>query len=181
MLNEIEEFKAFVTEKGLKFFTVSAATKHGTADLINEIAAQLDTLPPIKEYEPEPLSEEEIVQKQIKKNSFKIEKIDGEYIITAEYGGCKVANNIKVLPVLTANDLHMNYKDGSVFEATLVDGQGTPSANQKIEFNINGVFYNRVTDNAGQAKLNINLQAGQYIITSSYNGANIANKITNSP
>ena len=82
---QIEEFKAFVTEKGLKFFTVSAATKHGTADLINEIAAQLDTLPPIKEYEPEPLSEEEIVQKQIKKNSFKIEKIDGEFIITAPH------------------------------------------------------------------------------------------------
>ena len=43
---------------------------------------------------------------------------------------------------------------------------------------INGVFYNRVTDSSGQAKLNINLQAGQYIITSSYNGANIANTVT---
>ena len=102
----------------------------------------------------------------------------GEYIITAEYGGCKVANNIKVLPVLTANDLHMNYKDGSVFEATLVDGQGTPSANQKIEFNINGVFYYRITNSAGVAKLNINLEPGSYIITSTYNGCSISNTIT---
>ena len=29
----------------------------------------------------------------------------GDYIITTEYGGCRVANNIKVLPVLTASDM----------------------------------------------------------------------------
>ena len=82
---QIEEFRAFVEEKGLKFFTVSAATKKGTGPLIDEIAATLDTLPPIKEYEPEPLSEEEIIKKQIKKTSFKIEIIDGEFIITAPH------------------------------------------------------------------------------------------------
>ena len=102
----------------------------------------------------------------------------GEYIITAEYGGCRVSNSIKVLPVLSAHDLSMKYRDGSKFVATLVDGQGKPYAGQTIQFNINGVFYNRVTDNYGQAKLNINLQADRYIITSSYNGANIANKVT---
>ena len=82
---QIAEFRQFIEEKGLKFFTVSAATKQGTAPLINEIAAQLDTLPPIKEYEPEPLSEQEIVEKQIKKTAFTIEKIDGEFIINAPH------------------------------------------------------------------------------------------------
>ena len=72
----------------------------------------------------------------------------------------------------------MKYRDGTKFVATLVDGQGKAYASQTIQFNINGVFYNRVTDSSGQAKLNINLQAGQYIITSSYNGANIANTVT---
>ena len=72
----------------------------------------------------------------------------------------------------------MNYKDGSVFEATLVDGQGTPSANQKIEFNINGAFYYRITNSAGVAKLNINLEPGSYIITSTYNGCSISNTVT---
>ena len=56
--------------------------------------------------------------------------------------------------------------------------QGNPFAEQSITFNINGVFYNRTTDSAGIAHLNINLQAGVYIITSSYNGCNIANKVT---
>ena len=102
----------------------------------------------------------------------------GDYVITAEYAGCKVSNNIHVLPVLSANNLSMKYRDGSQFVATLVDGQGKPYAEQTIQFNINGVFYNRVTNSNGQAKLNINLQAGQYIITSSYNGVNVANTVT---
>ena len=102
----------------------------------------------------------------------------GDYIITAEYKNCKVSNKIKVLPVLSAKDISMKYRDGTKFVATLVDGQGKAYASQTIQFNINGVFYNRVTDSSGQAKLNINLQAGQYIITSSYNGANIANTVT---
>ena len=102
----------------------------------------------------------------------------GDYIITAEYKNCKVSNNIKVLPVLSARDISMRYRDGTKFVATLVDGQGKALAGEIIQFNINGVFYNRATDSSGQAKLNINLQAGQYIITSSYNGANIANTVT---
>ena len=102
----------------------------------------------------------------------------GDYIITAEYKDCRVSNNIKVLPVLTAKDLSKKYGTPDQFIAKLVDGQGKPYAEQRVQFNVNGVFYNRVTDSAGQAKLNINLQPGQYIITSSYNGANIANTIT---
>ncbi|MEE0024372.1 Ig-like domain repeat protein, partial [Methanobrevibacter sp.] len=102
----------------------------------------------------------------------------GDYQITAEFGGCKVANTVKVLPVLSATDIKMKYRDGTQFVAKLVDGQGKPYANQTVQFNINGVFYKKVTDASGQAKLKINLLAGEYIITSTYNGANIANKVT---
>ena len=101
-----------------------------------------------------------------------------DYIITAEFNGCRVSNNISVLPVLEAKDLKMSYKDGSKFNATLVDGQGNPYAGQIVTFNINGVFYERTTDENGVARLNINLMAGESIITSTYNGNNIANKIT---
>jgi len=102
----------------------------------------------------------------------------GDYIITAGYKDCMVSNNIKVLPVLTAKDLTKKYGTNDQFTATLVDGQGKAYASQSIQFNIHGVFYNRVTDSNGQAKLNINLQPGEYIITSSYNGASIGNKFT---
>jgi co-chaperonin GroES (HSP10) len=101
----------------------------------------------------------------------------GEYIITASYDGCNVANNITVLPVLSADDIEMKYHDGTKFVAKLVDDNGNPFANQTISFNINGVFYNRITNENGEARLNINLMAGEYIITSSYNGCNIANTV----
>ena len=101
-----------------------------------------------------------------------------EYIITADYKGCKISNNIKVLPVLKAEDITMKYMDGTQFVATLVDGQGNPYKDQFVTFNVNGILYNRLTDSNGQAALNIRLPPGEYIITSSFNGANIANKIT---
>ena len=40
------------------------------------------------------------------------------------------------------------------------------------------MIYDRTTDSEGVARLNINLQKGEYIITSSYNGQSIANTIT---
>ena len=102
----------------------------------------------------------------------------GDYVITAEYGGCSVSNNIKILPVLSASNISMSYRDGTKFKATLLDGQGKAFAGQKISFNVNGVFYTRSTDSNGVASLNINLMRGKYIITSTYNGCNIANTIT---
>jgi len=105
----------------------------------------------------------------------------GEYIVTSDYKGCKVSNTITVQSVLSANNLTMNYRDGSRFEVNLVDGNGRPLADTSVTFNINGVLYNRVSNSNGVAGLNINLISGEYIITSSYNGSNIANTITVKP
>ncbi|WP_407382076.1 Ig-like domain repeat protein, partial [Methanobrevibacter sp.] len=101
----------------------------------------------------------------------------GDYILTAIYKGCMVSNNIKVLPIMTAKDITMSYRDGTQFKATLVDGQGNPFVNETITFNINGVFYNRTTKAGGVASLNINLIPGEYIITSFYGQFAIANTI----
>ena len=102
----------------------------------------------------------------------------GTYTVTAEYNGLKASNKIKVLSVLETMDLSMKYGDGSKFEAKILDGQGRPYASQTVKFNINGVFYTKTTESDGIARLNINLLAGEYIITSSYNGLNAANKVT---
>ena len=102
----------------------------------------------------------------------------GTYIITVMYKDLMLSNSITVLPVLEAKDLNMKYLDGSKFEAKLVDGEGNPYSGQNITFNVNGVFYDRTTDDSGIARLNINLMPGEYIITSSYKGSNIANRIT---
>ena len=103
----------------------------------------------------------------------------GTYIATVEYNGLMRSCTVKVLPILSAKDVNMKYKDGTKFGVKLLDGQGKPFAGQKITFNINGVFYDRTTDVNGVARLNINLMSGQYIITSMYsNGAAISNKVT---
>ena len=102
----------------------------------------------------------------------------GEYVITAQYNGLMASNNITVLSVIETENLNMKYQDGSYFNATILDGQGKPLANANVTFNINGVFYNKVTDENGVARLKINLMAGEYIITTTYNGLNAANKIT---
>ena len=110
--------------------------------------------------------------------TLKINLRPGNYIITSEHEGYAIANNITVLPTLKTTDLSMNYKDGSTFNAIALDKQGNPLANQKITFNVNGVFYNKITDENGVAKLNINLNKGQYIITSIWDDYMVGNKIT---
>jgi len=104
----------------------------------------------------------------------------GKYVLTAfdPLTGLQISFNITVLPTLTGKDLQMTYNDGSQFEATLVDGKGNPLANANIRFNINGVFYDRPTDENGIARLNIRLMPGEYIITSQYGEAVTSNKIT---
>ena len=101
----------------------------------------------------------------------------GDYIITAEYNGLMASNNIKVLPFIVTEDLFMKYKDGSQFNATILNGQGEILPNQKVTFNINGVFYERISDENGVAHLNINLMDGKYIITTSCNGLDVSNYI----
>ena len=104
----------------------------------------------------------------------------GEYILTAtnSINGEMFANHIEVLPTITADELNMYYRDGHQFIANVVDGVGNPLAKSYVTFNINGVFYTRLTDNEGNAHLNINLNVGEYIITSTdYRGLSVANKI----
>ena len=110
--------------------------------------------------------------------SLSIKLRPGDYIVTAEYEGCRVSNNVKVLPTLVTKDLVMKYMDGSSFTAQTLDGQGNPLANQKISFNVNGVFYHRTTDENGMVSLNIRLNPGKYIITSIWNEYQIGNNLS---
>ncbi|MBQ9025766.1 MAG: hypothetical protein IJ104_05230 [Methanobrevibacter sp.] len=102
----------------------------------------------------------------------------GNYTITSEFDGCRVSNNVRVLPLLKGSDLVMHYMDGSTFDVSLNDNAGNIMRNSRIRFNINGVMYERYTDDNGIARLNIRLMPGEYIITSSHGRLSIGNKIT---
>ena len=101
----------------------------------------------------------------------------GEYIITTIYEELDIGNNVVVLPTLVTSDLNMTYRDGSKFTAQTLDGQGKPLVNQNVTFNVNGVFYHKVTGDDGVASLTINLMSGKYIITSSWNDFQTGNTI----
>ena len=105
----------------------------------------------------------------------------GEYTITTMYDGLDIGNRVSVLPTLVTKDLSMKYLDGSNFTALTLDGQGKPLANQNVSFNVNGVFYHKVTNNDGIASLGIRLMSGEYIITSYWNDFQTGNTIKISP
>ena len=78
---QIEAFRQFVEEKGLEFFPISAATRQGVDALIGAVAAKLDTLPPIKEYEVEHVPFTEVLDRQ----RFEITVEDGVYVVDADW------------------------------------------------------------------------------------------------
>ena len=105
----------------------------------------------------------------------------GDYIITTIFDGLDIGNKVTVLPTLVTKDLNMKYLDGSNFTAQTLDSQGKALANQTVSFNVNGVFYHRITNEDGIASLRIRLMAGEYIITSYWNNFQTGNTIKISP
>lgn len=76
-------FHAFIKEKGLECFTISAAANQGTKPLLYAISRMLDTLPPIKEYEPDPLPE--LPRPEAGRREFTIRVEDGVYIVEGDW------------------------------------------------------------------------------------------------
>lgn len=79
---------------------------------------------------------------------------------------------------MVTSDLVMKYHDGSQFVAKTLDGQGNPAPHKEVSFNINGILYSRLTNDVGEAAITVNLQPGEYIITSQYGQESNSNKIT---
>lgn len=82
---QIAAFEEFIAQKGLQFFRISAATTKGTDELMDAVLAKLDELPPVKRYEPVPLTLEELARIDEQKRAFTVEKADGVYIVDAEW------------------------------------------------------------------------------------------------
>lgn len=111
----------------------------------------------------------------------------GEYPATIAYNGkigkSKTISQIRIKETTFANDIEKYYKNDTQFYASFLDTNGKALKNANVQFNINGVFYNRNTDENGVAKLNINLEAKTYIITSTNTatGEHISNRIVVKP
>lgn len=82
---QIADFRKFIVEKGLPFFTISAATTEGTDALMDCVAEELSKLPPPKRFEVQPLTMAELQQMENEKHSFTVQKIDGVYVVDAPF------------------------------------------------------------------------------------------------
>lgn len=116
--------------------------------------------------------------------SMAINLAPGQYTITATnpVNNQQFSNLVTVKPIIQSSDLTKRYGESGAYEAKILDNNGNPLANANVRLNIHGVFYNRITDANGIAHLNINLLAGNYVITAfvDVNGGTTAqsNKIT---
>ncbi len=82
---QIAEFRSFIEEQGMDFFCISAATTQGTRELVMKIAEVLETLPPIKEYEAEPIPQAELDDMLGAGKKFEITFEDDVYYVEASW------------------------------------------------------------------------------------------------
>ena len=103
--------------------------------------------------------------------SLALNLVHGTYTATVGYENTTVNASVVIKSSIAANDLVKMYRNDTQFYATFLDVGAKPLANTNVTFNINGVFYTRQTDANGTAKLNINLNPGNYTLTA-YNPVN---------
>lgn len=120
-----------------------------------------------------------------KTNNYGIAKLSislkpGKYSITSINPKTveSITNTITIYPVIKTNDLTINYGDTGEFKVKILNSNGKASANKNVTLKVNGETYIKKTDTNGQISLPIDLDVGQYTITTTYNHLQVNNKIT---
>lgn len=84
-LKQIKRFRDYVENAGLPFYEISAATTSGTKELIYGVWERLQQLPPVKQFEAQPLTQEELDDKLLSRNDFKVTTEEGIYFVEADW------------------------------------------------------------------------------------------------
>ncbi len=82
---QIQRFREFVESEGRQLFEISAATTQGTQELVKKVFEELSKLPPVKQFEAQPLTQEELDDKLLSKKDFTITIEDGVYFVEADW------------------------------------------------------------------------------------------------
>ena len=89
----------------------------------------------------------------------------GNYTASVKIDNETYSARVIILSTVTVHNLTKIFRNDTQYYAYFVDSQGNPLSYTMVTFNIHGVFYERRTDENGVAKLNINLEPGEYICT----------------
>lgn len=82
---QVERLRNYVEDQGLLFYEISAATTKGTKELMHGVWERLSVLPPVKQFEAQPLTQEELDDKLISKKDFRVTVEDGVYFVEADW------------------------------------------------------------------------------------------------
>ena len=82
---QVERLINYVEDQGLLFYEISAATTKGTKELMYGVWERLSVLPPVKQFEAQPLTQEELDDKLISKKDFRVTVEDGVYFVEADW------------------------------------------------------------------------------------------------
>jgi len=80
---QVEEFKEFIESQGYEFYPIMAAIRHGVDPLLNSVVEKLSKLPPIKQFEIEPVYLTPV--EEFSKNKVEIEEIDRAFFVKGEW------------------------------------------------------------------------------------------------
>lgn len=111
--------------------------------------------------------------------SFKISQKPGKYVITAEYKGFKVSDDIVVKSTIITKNINVKKGKTIKFTVKLLNKNGQALKNKKIKFIFKGKKYKAKTNKKGKATLKIanKFKVGKYTIISSYGGLKVKNTI----
>lgn len=104
---QLERLRDYITGKGYAFYTMCAPIADGTAELVNAIAAKLQTLPPVIRFAPQEIPME-FFEKQ-KDTGFEVSIYDGVYFVESAW----------LLKILRKTDLD-DYESLQYFQRVLV-------------------------------------------------------------
>lgn len=82
---QVERLRNYVEDQGLLFYEISAATTKGTKELMYGVWERLSVLPPVKQFEAQLLTQEELDDKLISKKDFRVTVEDGVYFVEADW------------------------------------------------------------------------------------------------
>lgn len=82
---QLEELRNYIESKGLMFFEISAATTQGTKELALAVGQKLSELPPVKKFEAQPYTPQEIDEKILSDKSFEVTVEEGVYFVEADW------------------------------------------------------------------------------------------------
>ena len=104
---QLQRFKEYIEDKGYEYFEMCAPISEGTKEVINAVAAKLQTLPPVKQYESEEIPLDTLLAKQ--NTGFTITVEDDVYIVEAEW----------LIKILCRTDLD-DYESLQYFQRVLI-------------------------------------------------------------